>query len=105
MPTAFVNGINVYYEEYGAGPSIVLTSGFTGTTKAWESQISALSKDHRLILHDIRGQGQSDAPADRTLYSWDTTIEDLYQLLKYLEVERAIIGGPPWAASSASTFI
>ncbi|MCZ6891065.1 MAG: alpha/beta hydrolase [Chloroflexi bacterium] len=93
MATAFVNGVNIYYEEYGSGPAMVLTSGFTGTTKAWSPQIPALSQNHRLILHDLRGHGQSDAPADRALYSWDTTIEDLYQLLNHLGVEKAIVGG------------
>ena len=93
MPHAKLNGINLYYEVSGSGTAIVLTHGFAGTTKMWLPQVEVFSKDYQFITYDIRGHGQSDAPEDRALYSWDLAIEDLHQLLTHLGVKEAIVGG------------
>jgi len=93
VPHAKLNGVNIYHEVSGSGTPIVLTHGFAGSTKMWIPQVEPLSKDYQLITYDIRGHGQSDAPSDRALYSWDIAIEDLHQLLVSLGVSNAIVGG------------
>ena len=93
MPHAKLNGVNLYYEASGSGTAVVLTHGFAGSTKMWLPQVEALSKEYQVITYDIRGHGQSDAPADRALYSWGIAIEDLHQLLTSLGVKEAIVGG------------
>ena len=93
MPHAKLNGINLYYEVSGSGTPIVLAHGFAGTTKSWLPQVEVFSKEYQFIIYDMRGHGQSDAPMERDLYSWDIAIEDLHQLLMHLGVKEAIVGG------------
>ncbi|MBI2165310.1 MAG: alpha/beta fold hydrolase [Chloroflexi bacterium] len=93
MPKAFLNGINLYYEQHGSGLPIVLANGSSGTTRSWDPQIPALSKRHRLILYDLRGHGQTDSPRDISRYSMDIVVEDQYQLLRHLGVGQAVMAG------------
>lgn len=93
MPQTHLNGINIYYEEHGSGFPLLLATGFTGTTRMWQSQIAALSRNHRLIIYDMRGHGQTEAPRDPSLYSMDIVVEDQHQLLKHLGIKEATIGG------------
>ncbi|MFQ5878884.1 MAG: alpha/beta fold hydrolase [Dehalococcoidia bacterium] len=93
MPKLMVDGVNIYYEVHGAGFPLVLTHGFAGTTQMWRPQVPALSQRYRLILYDMRGHGQSDSPPSLTDYSLDIALNDLYQLLRHLGAEQAVVGG------------
>ena len=68
------DGVNLYYEVHGAGhqPTILLTHGYSATSQMWKGQVDALSREHRLVIWDMRGHGQSDSPDDPALYSDDT---------------------------------
>src|ERR1041384_8020287 len=59
----------------------------------WRGQIEALSKDHKLVLWDMRGHGQSDYPDDPSAYSEALTVGDMAAILDAVGAERAIIGG------------
>ena len=60
MPSIFVNGVNLYYEEHGAGEeTIVFAHGLLWSHKMFEAQISALSQSYRVISYDHRGQGKN----------------------------------------------
>ncbi len=87
------DGVNLYYETHGKGPVILLTHGFSATSQMWREQIEALSRDHTLILWDMRGHGRSDAPADGAAYSEALTTADMAALLDHHGAERAVIGG------------
>ncbi|MBI4302458.1 MAG: alpha/beta fold hydrolase [Chloroflexi bacterium] len=93
MPTAKVNGVELYYEVHGQGYPVVLINGFTGTTEGWTPQIAPLSSKYRLILHDVRGHGRSESPPSADAYSPDIVAEDLRQLLDTLGVKEAVVGG------------
>jgi pimeloyl-ACP methyl ester carboxylesterase len=93
MPKAKVNNIELYYEIHGQGHPVVFTHGFAGTTSMWHPQIPALSKDYKFITYDSRGHGQSESPPSIDQYSADIVAEDLYQLLKTLGVQKAVVGG------------
>lgn len=93
MPKIDVDGVGIYYETHGQGVPLVLSEGFVGSTASWAPQVPVLSQRCRLILYDLRGQGQSDAPADPVAYSVNQAVEDLYRLLRQLGVERAVVGG------------
>ena len=74
--------VKLYYEIHGdMGPFIVLTHGFSATSQMWRGQIEVLSKDHRLVLWDMRGHGRSDYPDDPSEYSEEATVEDIAALL------------------------
>jgi pimeloyl-ACP methyl ester carboxylesterase len=92
MPKVNVNGITLYYESIGEGHPLIFTHGFSATHVMWKAQ-EPLSKQYRLITYDARGHGDSDSPPSSDEYSADTSVEDLFQLMNALEVNKAIIGG------------
>lgn len=87
------DGVNLYYEVHGSGPTILLTHGYSATSQMWQGQIAALSKHHRLVIWDMRGHGQSDSPDDPALYSEPATVADMAALLDTVGAASAIIGG------------
>ena len=93
MPKALINGINLYYEDNGSGFPVIFGHGFAGTTKSWDGQVAAFSKRYRFITYDMRGHGQTDAPEDLTRYTLDIVVEDIYQLLSHLGIQKVILGG------------
>ncbi len=93
MPKALLNGINLYYEDSGSGFPVIFTHGFAGTTKSWEDQVAALSSKYRFITYDTRGHGQTDTPEAPSKYTLDILVEDIYQLLRHLGIQKAVVGG------------
>jgi len=93
MATLKRNGVNLYYEVHGRGPAILLTHGYSATSEMWRGQIDTLSKNHTLVLWDMRGHGKSDYPDDPALYSESATIDDMAALLDEIGADRAVIGG------------
>ena len=93
MPEINRDGVNIYYEVHGNGPPLLLTHGYSSTSAMWHGQVDALSKDHTLILWDMRGHGQSDYPADPKAYSETLTVGDIAAILDAVGAKRAIIGG------------
>lgn len=84
--------INIYYEDLGTGPAVVLLSGWPFDSRSWEPQVHALlAAGHRVIAYDRRGFGQSSRPT--VGYDFDTLAADLDKLLTGLDLrEAAVIG-------------
>jgi pimeloyl-ACP methyl ester carboxylesterase len=93
MPKNNRNGVELYYEVHGSGPVLLLTHGYSSTSSMWQGQIEALSRDHKLVLWDMRGHGQSDYPADPSAYSEALTVADMAALLNEVGAENAVVGG------------
>ncbi len=94
MPFLDRDGIEIYYEVHGtAGPTVLLSHGFSATSQMWRPQLDALSPDYRLIVWDMRGHGRSGAPADPKQYSLEATLEDMAALLDACGAPRAAVGG------------
>jgi len=86
--------VKLHYEIHGdMGSFIVLTHGFSATSQMWRGQIDVLSRDHRLVLWDMRGHGRSDYPDDPSEYSEKATVEDIAALLDAVGTKKAIVGG------------
>ncbi|HKO71384.1 MAG TPA: alpha/beta fold hydrolase [Bradyrhizobium sp.] len=93
MPKIDRDGVKIHYEVHGSGPTLLLTHGYSSTSAMWKGQIEALSKDHKLVLWDMRGHGQSDYPDDPAAYSEALTVADIAALLDQVGAASAIIGG------------
>lgn len=93
MPRINRNGVNIYYDVHGDGPPLLLTHGYSSTSAMWHGQVDALARNHRLILWDMRGHGQSDYPDDPKAYSEALTVGDMASILDAVGAKRAIIGG------------
>jgi non-heme chloroperoxidase len=84
--------IDLYYEDHGSGPPVVLIHGWPLSGASWEKQVAALlAAGHRVITYDRRGFGQSSKPA--TGYDYDTFAEDLHKLVTALDLrDFALVG-------------
>ena len=65
MPSMAVNGIDLYYEETGSGPPVLLISALSGNTLDWDMLQPALATRFRIIAFDNRGAGRSSAQLAR----------------------------------------
>ncbi len=60
------DGANLYWEEEGDGPRVLMIHGGTGTSAFdWEFVREPLARNYRLLLTDVRGHGQSSDPHQR----------------------------------------
>lgn len=93
MPYLNRDGVNIFYEERGAGPAVLLTHGYSASTRMWSGQLAALSDRYHLIAWDMRGHDRSDSPNDPALYSHRATVSDMAAILDACGVRQAVIGG------------
>ena len=93
MPKIDRDGVKIHYEVYGNGPALLLTHGYSSTSAMWQGQIEALSRNHKLVLWDMRGHGRSDYPDNPAAYSEAHTVADMAALLDQVGATSAIVGG------------
>ncbi|MDY7104098.1 MAG: alpha/beta fold hydrolase [Actinomycetota bacterium] len=93
MPTIDRDGVRIHWEATGDGPAVLLTHGYTATSRMWEPNLAALAADHRVVTWDIRGHGRSDSPTDAAAYSVDASVADMAAVLDAAGAERAVIAG------------
>ncbi len=104
MPTARVNGVAIYYEVTGEGPPLVWSHEFAGDYRSWEPQVRFFSRRYRNITYNNRGYPPSSVPEDPGAYSQEQSVEDLYQLLRHLGIERAHVAGLSMGGNVALNF-
>ena len=93
MPLASVNGIELYYEDYGDGAPIVFCHEYAADRRLWRNQINWFSRNFRCIAYNGRGYPPSSVPSDPAAYGHDVLVSDLAGLLDALKIERAHIVG------------
>lgn len=87
------NGVKIHYEVHGSGPTILLSHGYSSTSRMWDGQVAALKDRYQVIVWDFRGHGESDYPTDPALYSEGLTIGDMRALLDRVGADKAIVAG------------
>ena len=97
MPKVAVAGGEIYYEEAGQGPPLILVSGLGGVGGYWRPQVPAFSARYRVITYDHRGTGASDKLQRE--FSIDQMTNELTGLMDALSIERAHIVG--WSTGGA----
>ncbi|MFW6101897.1 MAG: alpha/beta fold hydrolase, partial [Bacteroidota bacterium] len=85
------NDVETSYELVGDGECIVLIHGFTDNMSMWYNQVPVFSEQYKVLTYDVRGHGQTDSPDDKI--SVDTLADDLYALLKALNIGKAFVLG------------
>lgn len=79
-------------------PTIMFVHGFAGCAETWEYQINQFAKRYRIVVPDLRGHGQSDAPYSQ--YTMPEIIADLHAIVEYLELpERFVLVGHSFGGS------
>jgi pimeloyl-ACP methyl ester carboxylesterase len=93
--TVDVRGTRIHYVAGGAGPAAILLHGWPQTSHAWR-RVAASLPDHRVIVPDLRGFGDSDKPASG--YDAATMAADLHGLLEAIGLAGVIVVGHDWGA-------
>jgi non-heme chloroperoxidase len=84
--------IELYYEDHGDGPAVVLVHGWPVDSRSWEPQLyPLLTAGYRVITYDRRGFGRSSRPT--VGYDFDTLAADLQTLLEQLDLRGATVVG------------
>ena len=87
---ALCDGVEIGYEDVGAGIPVAFIHGFPHNRSLWSPQVSALVDRARCIAPDLRGFGESSRHGPFTV---DQFADDVAVLLRSLGVERAVIAG------------
>src|SRR6202049_3574868 len=96
--------IEIYYEDHGSGPPVVLIHGWPLNGDAWEKQTSALlAAGHRVITYDRRGFGRSSKPGIG--YNYDTFAADLEALLSALDLDGVSLVGHSMGTGEITRYI
>jgi len=93
MPTARVNGINLFYEAAGEGTPLVFVHEFAGEARSWHLQVRFFARRYRTIAYNARGYPPSDVPDDPAAYSQDQAVDDIRGVLDALGIRKAHICG------------
>lgn len=81
----------IAYTDEGKGKPILLIHGFINTRKSWDQTAlkkDLLAKGYRVIVPDLRGNGDSDKPHDDDAYSQDAEVIDLMFLMVELKLSK-----------------
>jgi len=83
-------GIQLHYNDHGAGEPVVLIHGYPSDGNSWERQERALlAEGYRCITYDRRGFGQSSQPS--TGFDYDSLAADLKALLDHLSLDQDVV--------------
>lgn len=89
--TAPVNGIKIWFAEYGQGEPVILLHGGLANANYWGNQVKELVKSYRVIVMDSRGHGRSTR--DKRPFGYDLMAADVLALMDSLQVPKAAIVG------------
>src|SRR5215468_9624633 len=103
MPTARVNGINIFYEEAGAGVPLVFVHEFAGEAKSWHLQMRFFARRYRCIAFNARGYPPSDVPADPKAYSQDLAASDIVGLRWPERAHSLVVAGAGYGSVRSET--
>lgn len=93
MSMARVDGVNLYYEETGAGAPLVFVHEFAGDCRSWHLQVRVLARRYRCIAFNARGYPPSDVPAELAAYSQQRAVDDIKGVLDHLGIAKAHVCG------------
>ena len=101
------NGIRLSVHRGGRGAPLILLHGFPQNHLCWAEIAPALAQTHDVIVPDLRGYGESDAPPDtpdHSAYSKREMAADILGLMDALGLQRASVIGHDRGARVAYRF-
>lgn len=96
------NGIRMHIAEAGSGPMVLLCHGFPESWYSWRHQLHALAEaGYHAVAPDMRGYGQTEAPAAIDQYTMLHLAGDMVGVLDALGEATAVVIGHDWGAPVA----
>lgn len=102
MPTAHVNGTEIFYSLEGpqTRPVVTLSHSLMASHRMWDAQMPAL-RDYCVLRYDTRGHGASAAPEGP--YTLEMLADDAIALLEELGIEKTVFCGLSMGGMTAQT--
>src|SRR6266498_4929 len=85
------NGINIYYESFGSGKSLIFLHGSMATSKVWKPYVPILSNDFNIIIPDVRGHGKTENPGKEI--DLHLIADDIAALIDALKLKQPFLCG------------
>ncbi|MFC3502155.1 alpha/beta fold hydrolase [Micromonospora krabiensis] len=95
------DGTRLAYHRTGDGPPLVCLPGGPQIPSSYLGDLGGLSAHRCLVRLDLRGTGDSAAPADPATYRWDRQVGDVEALRRHLGLDRLDLVGHSAGASLA----
>lgn len=83
--------VELWFEQRGKGPDVLLIGGLSDTVESWEFQLAGLADRYRLTAFDNRGAGRS--PIIPEGFTVADTADDTAALLRSLGISSAHVAG------------
>lgn len=85
------NGLEIYYQEFGAGEPLVFLHGGMGSSQMRRPQTEAFAKQFRVISPDSRGHGRTKNPLSELSYS--LMADDIAAFISAKSLDRPFVCG------------
>jgi pimeloyl-ACP methyl ester carboxylesterase len=85
------DGLNIAYKDSGKGHPVVLLHGFINSATSWDKSVlkeQLLAAGYRVIVPDLRGNGNSDKPQNPEAYANDAEVKDIIALVDHLDLKQ-----------------
>lgn len=93
------NGVSLRCVVEGSGPLAIMVHGWPESWYSWRHQIDLVrDAGYRVVVPDVRGYGESDAPEAIEAYDMETMIGDVLGLIDHFGEEQAVLFGHDWGA-------
>ncbi|WP_324026737.1 alpha/beta fold hydrolase [Maribacter sp. BPC-D8] len=85
------DGTQIAYTDEGSGDVVLLLHGFINSRKSWDKTAlkkGLLNAGYRVIIPDLRGNGDSDKPQIEEAYQDNAEVKDVLLLMNHLNIEK-----------------
>lgn len=93
--------MKLHYRKYGEGQPLIILHGLFGSSDNWQTLGKKFAENFEVYLVDQRNHGHSPKSDD---FNYQLLSDDLYNLIRYLELENIILVGHSMGGKTVMTF-